>query len=512
MNGGAELVPLSDRLAALQGVRVLLAVVAVAALGAGVLGHTGPHLLPVSIAYVVVTTALEVVRRTSGRRALLLVWWMLLVDGVYLSFVIAETGTTGSRLLFLVYMHIVACTLLASFRSGMIVAVWDALLIASVAQLPGVVQRPPASMHELALTTASFVLVGAAGAAFASLNERALRTSRRAATALVDLGSALQTCRTVEDVSTVAASHLRERLGFRRAAVVVHDESGWTGAVDEGRGLALVTSSRSTEAAGETDTASHDPLLLAHVLASSTPLLDDVLPHACNLVVVPLMADGNRLGVAAVECGADRPMLAAHELELLGQSVARIALSAQTAKLLAEIERLATSDPLTGLANRRLFDDTLERELARCRRSGAQLALAMLDVDHFKLVNDRYGHQIGDEVLRQLAMGLPAAARRESLVARYGGEEFVVLLPDASSEDAVIAAERLRRAAADVVAVSVTVSVGVASLADLGPDGDLVAAADTALYQAKAEGRDRTVCFRPEPAGGLDVSITVPGS
>jgi diguanylate cyclase (GGDEF)-like protein len=205
-------------------------------------------------------------------------------------------------------------------------------------------------------------------------------------------------------------------------------------------------------------------------------------------------------------------MLAAHELELLGQSVARIALSAQTAKLLAEIERLATSDPLTGLANRRLFDDTLERELARCRRSGAQLALAMLDVDHFKLVNDRYGHQIGDEVLRQLAMGLPAAARRESLVARYGGEEFVVLLPDASSEDAVIAAERLRRAAADVVAVSVTVSVGVASLADLGPDGDLVAAADTALYQAKAEGRDRTVCFRPEPAGGLDVSITVPGS
>jgi diguanylate cyclase (GGDEF)-like protein len=169
----------------------------------------------------------------------------------------------------------------------------------------------------------------------------------------------------------------------------------------------------------------------------------------------------------------------------------------------AELVRLATLDELTGLHNRRFFLRRLGEEAERAARYGSPLSLLLLDIDHFKRVNDTHGHVAGDEVLAALAAVIRATFRRTDVAARYGGEEFCVLLPQTDRTGAEPVAERLRQAfAAKTIDVreggqlNVTCSVGVA---EFGPDGSdahtLLKSADARLYRAKAAGRNR-VCAR----------------
>jgi len=489
------LVPLADRLAAMQRTRVLLAAVVAGAtvLLADALGEPSAPLVALSAAYALVSSGMEGLRRLSGRRGLHVLSSSLVLDGAYLGVAVAATGGAGSGLLFLVHLHVVAAVLLLSFRSGIVVSTWHAVLLVIAHHLE-LVPGPETSFATVLVSAASFVVVAVAASAFASLNERELRRSRRSATSLVALGSALEACRSVTDVVAASVGHLRAGLGHRRAAVLVRRPDHWVGASDEGRGVVLL---QAGTAGDVLDLSGAEPRLVAE-LDDEAALLDHVLPGARNVAVVPLVADGERLGVAVVEFGPRRPRLAVDEVAVLTHSAHRIALTIRTTQLLHEIERLAASDPLTGLPNRRMFDATLDRELARCRRNGTPLALALADVDHFKSVNDQHGHQVGDEVLRELSAALRGAVRQEDVVARYGGEEFVVLLPDADEAAALLVAERLRAAAGDVRRVPTTISIGVAVL-DPGAGGaGLVARADTALYKAKAAGRDRVELWRPE--------------
>ncbi|MBN1243240.1 MAG: diguanylate cyclase [Spirochaetales bacterium] len=163
-----------------------------------------------------------------------------------------------------------------------------------------------------------------------------------------------------------------------------------------------------------------------------------------------------------------------------------------------ELARLATTDPLTGAVNRRLLFDEAARELARASRSGTPTGLVMVDLDHFKVMNDARGHQAGDRVLASVADALQSAVRAEDLVGRYGGEEFAVLLPGADLDHAMTLAERLRglveslRFEGGDGPYGITASFGAATLAPGGGNFDaLVSAADAALYEAKREGRNR---------------------
>jgi diguanylate cyclase (GGDEF)-like protein len=173
-----------------------------------------------------------------------------------------------------------------------------------------------------------------------------------------------------------------------------------------------------------------------------------------------------------------------------------MSLAVANARTHERLVALATTDPLTSLANRRSFRDRLEAECARSVRAGAPLGLALVDLDHFKRVNDTHGHQAGDAVLRELALRLRRSARREDVVARVGGEEFAWLLPEADLDAAMEAAERLRRRIAEEpfpIVGRITASIGVATL-DAGPD-ELVRDADRALYRAKDAGRDLCVAW-----------------
>lgn len=160
----------------------------------------------------------------------------------------------------------------------------------------------------------------------------------------------------------------------------------------------------------------------------------------------------------------------------------------------AALESESATDGLTGLKNRRSFDERLQEELSAALRSGTPLALALLDVDRFKAYNDSFGHPAGDEVLRSVAAILRQCARPYDVVARYGGEEFAVILPRASREGALVVAERIRRSMQRAVwpQRAVTVSIGVAMLgADTASAAALIECADKALYGSKENGRNR---------------------
>lgn len=176
-------------------------------------------------------------------------------------------------------------------------------------------------------------------------------------------------------------------------------------------------------------------------------------------------------------------------------------------QLRADLERLATHDPLTGAANRRLFMEQFHREIDRARRSGRPLGLLMLDIDHFKRANDTHGHAAGDRVLEEFVRRCQAALRPSDVLGRLGGEEFAAMLPDASTAQVLAIAERLRREIESPTfaipgdgTLEVTVSIGgIVALPE--EDGDaLLARADAALYSAKRQGRNRVVMDGVEPA------------
>lgn len=170
----------------------------------------------------------------------------------------------------------------------------------------------------------------------------------------------------------------------------------------------------------------------------------------------------------------------------------------ERARLVEELKVAATTDPLTGIANRRRFDELVKLEMQRCQRFGHTMSLLLIDIDHFKQINDTYGHQQGDQAILSLVRRVAKQLREVDMLGRWGGEEFIVLLPETSLELAWASAERIRLAVESQLhqlgagtEVSLTISVGIS--ASLGPQDTverMVRRADTALYLAKKQGRN----------------------
>lgn len=192
--------------------------------------------------------------------------------------------------------------------------------------------------------------------------------------------------------------------------------------------------------------------------------------------------------------------LHAEDMEKFAILSGQVALAIQKVKLYAKLQELAITDGLTHLYSRRYFLERFHEELERSKRHSLSLSFLMADIDHFKQKNDQYGHLVGDVILREVAARLKAHVREIDLVGRYGGEEFSILLPDTGAAEAVQVAERIRSAVANKrftaydEVIEVTLSIGVGAYPEDGKRADeLIETADTFLYQAKQEGRNRVV-------------------
>ncbi len=213
---------------------------------------------------------------------------------------------------------------------------------------------------------------------------------------------------------------------------------------------------------------------------------------------MPPMAHGAALGLAVLLTLLYFYLhgFSARVVDGIRLQLANAALATQLQQALDAMERQAGTDALTGLPNRRSLDTALAAQCALARREGRPCAVLMLDLDHFKAINDTHGHAVGDAVLRAFGRRLQSQLRRSDLCARYGGEEFVVLLAGTPFEPAEEVGERLRAsvsAAPLVPGVTATVSVGTASYRADDDMTSLLARADTALYEAKRSGRNRVV-------------------
>jgi diguanylate cyclase (GGDEF)-like protein len=245
--------------------------------------------------------------------------------------------------------------------------------------------------------------------------------------------------------------------------------------------------------------AMHDGQTVGHVLDSGALRL-----------VVPLLAGGRALGALELTLGAPLDIDGVRIVELLA---AAAAVALQNAHLYQETQRLATTDALTGLSNYRHFHTMLGLEVQRARRMDYPLGLLLMDLDHFKLVNDRHGHPVGDLALRQVADGMRNRLRRTDVIGRLGGEEFGAILPGDGLAEVEVVAEKLRRTVEEMPPIEggmasgpthLTLSLGGASLRpDVVDERLLISCADRALYEAKRNGRNQVRLWSdplpPEP-------------
>jgi two-component system cell cycle response regulator len=242
-----------------------------------------------------------------------------------------------------------------------------------------------------------------------------------------------------------------------------------------------------------------ESVYISDVRNNRSPLMPFKAQNTGSVFVLPLVYERDVLGLVVLMFEKTNT-LGTHEIELLEVLGNQAATSIANAKLYGEIERLAVTDGLTGLFNHRHFQEKLAQEFSRLERFSEPISLLIIDIDHFKKINDTYGHPVGDAVLKKVSGIIRKTIRNIDIPARYGGEEFAVILLGTDTNGALKMAERLRKSIADAKfsseqnAFNVTVSIGISTHArEMKKREALVEQADKALYRAKGTGRNRSV-------------------
>ncbi|MDQ3955948.1 MAG: GGDEF domain-containing protein [Actinomycetota bacterium] len=469
----------------------------------------GPDLLALgALVYAGVILLSELARRTIASVTSPMVALMLVADGLFLSWILYVSGGTLSPLRFLIYIHLIAVTLTYNSRAGIAAAFVHSILLFVVFRTPTMTEMdlPPGAIapnvgeEDMSLyqswifNTLIFWLITLATAPFSSLNERELRRRRSDLGVLAAMADELEDLDDPVDIAEASLRRVCHAFDFGRATVLaIHNDQLVSMA---SRGLeGELTPSLRVDALVDRAWDEQEALLVARLDDKKDPLLAELFPGGRNLLVVPMFADGQPLGVLVLEsANQDEPVIQRRVISMVMQCASHAALAMRKAWLLQQVQVLADTDALTGLANRRSFEKALSQDISRSIRTGEEFTLVMLDLDHFKTLNDRFGHQAGDDVLRKVGEVLRTACRESDTPARYGGEEFAVLMPSCGKSEAFQTAERLRELIANIEApVPVTTSAGVAIYPLHAPDGQhIIEAADEALYESKAMGRNRS--------------------
>jgi two-component system, cell cycle response regulator len=359
--------------------------------------------------------------------------------------------------------------------------------------------------------TLIFCVVAIATSSFSAINERELRRRRVDLEALAEMANRLEHVEDSTEVSDTLLQNIVEAFDFERAVLL--------GAPTDEELILLSHYGEVDSAAGEVQPGpesvlgavmtTRKRLLVSGIDASKDPWLAALLPKPGRLVVIPLSAENHAIGVLVAEHSLRSGSRIEHRVvSMVERFASHGALALRNAWLLEQVRAMASTDGLTGIANRHTFDETLAREISRASRAGEDLSLVLMDIDHFKKLNDTYGHQTGDDVLRRVAATLKVTARIYDTPARYGGEEFGVVLPRTAADDAEMVADRLREAiggSGDDPAV--TVSAGIATFPLDAADGaTLVGAADEALYASKHGGRNQVTRSSRGAAAGVAIA------
>lgn len=290
-------------------------------------------------------------------------------------------------------------------------------------------------------------------------------------------------------------------IAFDRAAVLLRDRRSWTVAAVAGDLDDALVGIYDGDPVDETLTPDGEGRVISDVGGAAAPL-PTLLGDARSWLSVPLRARGELAGVLVMATDA-ADGLGVAQLELAATFAGQGVVAYENARLFEAVEQMATTDELTQVNNRRHFFELGEKQFATARRYGPPMSALMLDIDHFKQVNDRYGHAAGDDVIRAVAARLQGVIRTMDIIGRYGGEEFALVLPE-TGETATVLGERLRTAIEDAPIstcegeISVTISVGHALMDASDKElADTLNRADAALYEAKRQGRNRVVSAPP---------------
>ena len=519
----SDLVPLAERLRYMFAVRAaLIGSIAIAWTATPELvGKAPTHTAAILAVWAGASLAAETVSRVWRTPGLPLFGATLIVDGLALVWM-SEVGTV-TNIRYLIFLHMVAVVLLASYRTGLKMALWYTLLLFTVffAGRNGSFGLSPVAagtaarwnLGQLSVFVVVVWAVAIATAAFSSVNERELRRRRFDLEALARFAVALEAAADRKRVAATLLDSLAEAFPVGRMVLVT---GGRHPVMLAQRALSPETSN--PPALGPSSAlmraqTTHQTLLVSGFDPESDSWLDEVLHGVRNFMIVPLHAEGGCVGVLVVEHAGRNGSRAERRLvSIIERFASHAALALRNAALSERMEQMAHTDGLTHVANRRAFEATLEREISRSIRSGEPVSLVMVDIDNFKALNDTYGHQVGDDVLRQVAVALRTGTRDFDTTARYGGEEFAVILPGCGRREVLARAEGLHACVNDqVTKVSVTVSVGAATFPDHTPTAEgLVKAADDAMYEAKRAGRNR-VHMAEVPGEALSASSRAGG-
>jgi diguanylate cyclase (GGDEF)-like protein len=488
---------------------LVLLIVVVAGTNPGGVAPASAHLWPATLGYVLTFSTGELFWRLWRRRGLWLFGALLVTDAAYLVYASYLTGGMSSPLRFTVLLHLIAVALLASYRTGLKLVIWYVLLFLVEYYLPVAKTSGSAVSGYAGVVVFAVVLAAIAfgTSALSAVNERELRRRRFDLEALAALAVALEDSRTPGQVAETALASIAENFGIGRMVLV---QTGSRADVLAAKGVevpqtALQIGASSVMAQAEQLRAT---LLPMELLPEDDPGLADMFGPAHNLVVTPLHAEGGCLGVLVFEHGNRHgSRIERRMLTIIERFASHTALALRNAMLLQSLQEAASTDMLTGIRNRRSFEEALDREITRSCRTGEPVTLVMLDLDHFKQINDNHGHQKGDELLRSVATALLVNCRDVDVACRYGGEEFAVILTDCGAEEAATTAVRLWAGAAEIDSdLALTVSAGYATFPEqVHTREDLVSAADKALYEAKAEGRNRIIGYTEPGARRLGV-------
>lgn len=492
----------SGRLTFYFGIRYatpLLVLLAIAATSVTVEADRLTGVLTTQLAFTIFTHAMALRRPNLVSVAL---FAGMLGDVLGISALVVLTGGAGGPLAFLYTLHALAAGILLSSRAGLRVLMLSTAGIVAVDVIARTTQLGATPFPRGLEAVAALWVLGGAATLFSTYNERELRRQNAELATVRQISLDIEDSLSLEQIFSDLCRGVRQGFGFDGAAVLLREDDRMRCVAAEG-----IT--------GSTDARLELRGRLAEALDAGVPLVTGGEQARRDGALIPLLGAHGYLAVPLSDDGLlivtrsgrrGKPgTLRAREIDTMDRLAHHARLAIANARLHEQVHAMAVTDPLTGVANHGEMQRRLTEEVGRLKRYATlrgeshRLSVVLLDIDHFKRFNDRFGHQAGDEVLRTVARQLQEAVRSFDFVARYGGEEFAVLLPETPAESAREVAERIRAAvsASPYVPstgkpVRITVSIGIAT----GPENatspaELIKLADTALYRSKADGRNR---------------------